>query len=90
MPLSQPEAGSHKEVWIVIPDQPDYGRRISFAVSTREKPTWLVSCRAKDGRYGYPFHLEPDPWGQIVEVVPDANPTLARTWIPWRTKNFTD
>lgn len=76
--LSRPEAHSRAAVWIVIPAEPDYGRRISFSVSTRKGPIWLVSCKAKDERYGYPFYLKPDPWDQIVEVVSDDGPTYSK------------
>lgn len=74
--LAQPEAAAHKAVWVVIPENPDYKQRVTFAMQTKDGPVWLVSSKSSTGGYGYPFHLEPEPWEQEV-ALHDQDGTVA-------------
>lgn len=62
------EMRAHRAVWVLIPEAPIYGERLTFTVRTKDGPVWIVSAKSSTQQYGYPFYLHPDPWHQRIAV----------------------
>jgi len=66
--FSLSEMKDAKDTYVIVPDDPNYGRRVHFKAMGRDGISLFVCSVSDTGVYGIPFAFQPHPWDQKIQV----------------------